>query len=137
LRSAEEFSIGHIKEDDMATRNKLSKGQAARGAVAAAPDLLEVIEAERTRLMQAESLLQCLLVALEDEEVETRGPYYPHVIELARELLTQCIGQLDSLRLRPLIEQARGENAYATTQERAGRHGADEVKESAEVVQLF
>jgi hypothetical protein len=121
----------------MATRNKLSKGQAARGAAAATPDLLEVVEAERTRLMQAESLLQCLLVALEDEAVETRGPYYPHVIELARELLTQSIGQLDSLRLRPLIEQARGEKAYATTEEKAGRHGADEVKESAEVVYLF
>jgi hypothetical protein len=137
LRSAKGFSTGHIKEDDMATRNKLSKAQATRSAVAATPDLLEFIEAERTRLMQTESLLQCLLVALEDEEVETRSPYYPHVIELARELLTQSIGQLDSLRLRPLIEQARGERAYATAEEKAGRHGADEVKESAEVVQLF
>ena len=121
----------------MATRNKLSKAQVARSAAAATPDLLEVVEAERTRLMQAESLLQCLLVALEDEEVETRSPYYPHVIELARELLTQSIGQLDSLRLRPLIEQARGEKAYATAEEKTGRHGADEVKESAEVVYLF
>jgi hypothetical protein len=137
LRSAKEISIGHIKEDEMATRNKLSKGQAARAAAASTPDLLEVVEAERTRLMQAESLLQCLLVALEGEEVETRSPYYPHVIELACELLTRSIGQLDSLRLRPLIEQARGEKAYATTEEKAGRHGADEVKESAEVVYLF
>lgn len=121
----------------MATRNKRSKVQAARSAAASSPDLLEVIEAERTRLMQAESLLQCLLVALEDEEVETRGPYYPQVIELARELLTRSIDHLDSLRLRPLIEQARGEKAYATAEERTGRHGADEVKESAEVVYLF
>ena len=121
----------------MATRNKMSKARAARSAAALTPDLLEAIEAERTRLMQAESLLQCLLAALEDEEVETRSPYYPQVIELARELLTQSIGQLDSLRLRPLIEQARGERAYATEEEKTGRHGADEVKESAEVVYLF
>lgn len=121
----------------MATRNKLPKAQAARSAAASNPDLLEIIEAERARLMQAESLLQCLLAALEDEEVETRGPYYPHVIELARELLTRSIDQFDSMRLRPLLEQARGEKAYATAEESTGRHGTDEVKESAEVVQLF
>lgn len=121
----------------MATRNKIPKAHAARAAAASTPDLLEVIEAERARLMQAESLLQCLLVALDDEEGEARSPYYPHVIELARELLTRSIGQLDSLRLRPLIEQARGDKDYATAEEKTGRHGTDEVKESAEVVYLF
>lgn len=121
----------------MATRNKMSKSRAAHSAAASTPDLLEAVEAERTRLMRAESLLQCLLVALDDEEVETRSPYYPHVVELACELLTRSIGQLDSLRLRPLVEQARGEKAYATAEDKAGRHGADEVKESAEVVYLF
>lgn len=121
----------------MATRDKVSKARALPKAAAASnPDLLEVIEAERARLMQAESLLQCLLVALEDEEVEVGSPYYPHVIELASELLTQSIGRLDSLRLRPL-EQALGEKAYGTAEEKTGRHGADEVKESAEVVYLF
>jgi hypothetical protein len=107
--------------------------------VAAAParDLLEVIEAERTRLMQAESLLQCLTAALDAEEGETQSPYYPNVIELARELLTQSIGQLDSLRLRPLIGQVLENKDYATAEERTGRHGTDEVKESAEVVYLF
>ena len=121
----------------MTTRNKSSKARTVQHVAASTPDLLEVIEAERARLMQAESLLQCLLAALKDEEVETRDPYFPHVIELARELLTQSIGELDSLRLRPLIEQARGEQAYATAEEKTGRHGAHEVKESAEVVQLF
>ena len=120
----------------MATRNKISKTRAAGEAAASTPDLLEAIEAERARLMQAESLLQCLLVALEGEEGEVCSPYYPQVIELARELLTQSIGQLDSLRLRPLIERARGEKDYGTVEERTGRHG-HEVKESAEVVQLF
>jgi hypothetical protein len=122
----------------MATRDRTSKARAVKNvAVATAQDLLEVVEAERTRLMQAESLLQCLTVALDAEEGETHSPYYPNVIELARDLLTQSIGQLDSLRLRPLIEQALANKDYATVDEKTGRHGTDEVKESAEVVYLF
>lgn len=120
----------------MATRNKTSKVRAVQEDAAAIPDLLEAIEAERNRLMQAESLLQCLLAALQDEAGEVQGPYYPHVIELARELLTQSIGRLDSVHLRPLIEQARGEKAYPVAEERKGNYD-DEVRESAEVVQLF
>lgn len=141
----------------MAERDSTSKGRPGRNRgsttscgttahdPAAGPEpksnsaLAETIEKERTRLMQAQSLLECIVIAMDYDEGNARGPYYPSVIELARDLVNKSVGQLDSVRLRPMIEQIRSGRDYATAEEKlqAGLSGKDEVKESGQVVYLF
>lgn len=66
--------------------------------------LYEAIEAERETLSKAESLLGCLAIAMESEFSMT-GPYYPHVAEVARQLVRQSINGLDSLTLQQLLSR--------------------------------
>lgn len=120
----------------MAARVRASKVRNASSAIEAAPDLLEFIEEERDRLMQAESLLECVLVALDAEDGATDSAYFPSVIAMARELMGRSIDRLDSIRLRPLLAQARGERNYETAEEKTGTYGT-EVKESADVHYLY
>lgn len=84
---------------------------AERGAseVRAAMPLLEAIENERNRLMQAESLLDVVLAAMEGCEGEVDGPHFPNVIELARDLVNASIDELDAVKLKPLIRKIREE----------------------------
>lgn len=82
-----------------------SAGPCTNELRAAAP-LLEAIENERNRLMQAESLLDVVLVAMEDSGGET-GPHFPNVIELARDLVKSSIDELDAVKLKPLIRKLR------------------------------
>jgi hypothetical protein len=99
-------------------------------------DLIEAIEEERARLMQAESLLHCVLIAMDDDS-EARGPYYPNLIELIRVLVNQSIGALDSVRLRPMIEQMKGDKPYPIPEERLGLGvGDDSVKDGGRVFYL-
>ena len=115
----------------------------AAGNPSAAPklksdsDLIEAIEGERARLMQAESLLHCIRIAMEDAEGGTRSPYYPSMIELIRGLVDQSIGALDSVRLRPTIEQMKGDKPYPTPEETLGLAlGGNSVKDSGTVFYL-
>jgi hypothetical protein len=62
--------------------------------------LHEAIETERGNLSKAESLLGCLAIAMEYETDTVKGPYYPDVAQLARELVKQSINGLDSLVLQ-------------------------------------
>jgi hypothetical protein len=64
--------------------------------------LLEAIEAERDRLSQADSVLACLIVAMEHPE-EADGPYYPDVVRHARALVRQCLQGLDSVALKQSV----------------------------------
>jgi hypothetical protein len=69
--------------------------------------LEDLIEAERARLMTAHSIMSCVAVAMEAEEVGSgHGPYYPGLIELARDLVNESIGRLDTLAVAPLFEAA-------------------------------
>jgi hypothetical protein len=60
---------------------------------------LDAIETERDNLSRAESLLRCLIIAMENEEMSSRGPYYPDVAEMAREILRKSINALDPIYL--------------------------------------
>jgi hypothetical protein len=62
--------------------------------------LHEAIETERDNLAKAESVLGCMAIAMEYESDSVSGPYYPHVAQLAREMVRQSINGLDSLVLQ-------------------------------------
>lgn len=63
----------------------------------------EKIETEQARLMKAEAVLHCVVVAMDEGgEGGTDGPDYQGAIEVARELVGEAIDQLDSVRVRAL-----------------------------------
>ena len=94
---------------DNASKNPPNRIPAAMTAeVRLDAPLLQAIEEERARLMQVESLLDCMLVAMDnDDDSDAEDPYYPNIIELARELVNKVIGQLDTVKLKPLIQQVK------------------------------
>jgi len=100
----------------MATKDDTSKARPGRNSAAAAKaqsaftppkraktaSILKHIEAivedERARLMKAHSILSCVVIAMEDEQIcSNEGPYWPSVIESASDLIDEAIRQLDSL----------------------------------------
>jgi hypothetical protein len=71
---------------------------------------LKAIESERDNLSRAESLLRCLTIALEYEGISHKGPYYPDVAEIAREMVRKSIRALDSINLpSPTRDRVREE----------------------------
>lgn len=85
----------------------------------ASTPIQDAIEAERARLMSAEAILHCVVVAMDESESGgAEAPNYQVAIEVARELVVQTIDQLDSVRVKPLL----GFN---------GMQRVDSVKESA------
>lgn len=70
------------------------------------PLLEDLIEEERSRLMKADAILHCVLVAMEDDGGDaTHAPHYPSIVELARDLVNQSINQLDSVQIGPTMHQ--------------------------------
>jgi hypothetical protein len=66
--------------------------------------LLDLIEIERANLARADSLLGCLKVAMEYGDADThRRPYYPDVVEIARELVRGSVNALDSIHLPEFV----------------------------------
>jgi hypothetical protein len=63
-------------------------------------ELHEAIETERGNLSTADSVLGCLMIAMEYEADSVTGPYYPDVVGLARDLVRKSINGLDSLVLQ-------------------------------------
>jgi hypothetical protein len=61
--------------------------------------LLKAIETERDNLSRAESLLGCLTIAMEYEEMTYKGPYYPDVAQIAREMVRKSIRALDPINI--------------------------------------
>jgi hypothetical protein len=66
--------------------------------------VLETVEQERANLSRAESLLECLRVAMEYDERQTNGPYYPDVAQIAGELVRKSVNALDSIHLSRLTK---------------------------------
>jgi len=65
-----------------------------------------VIEAERTRLLRADSLLGCLQIALDpDAPVILPEVHFPDTVEAVRELVAESIRRLDFFQLRKLVHQ--------------------------------
>jgi hypothetical protein len=75
--------------------------------------LHEAIESERGNLSKAESLLGCLAIAMEYETDTVKGPYYPDVAQLARELVKQSINSLDSVVLEQRLARNKVKEDHA------------------------
>jgi hypothetical protein len=60
---------------------------------------LNAIEVERDNLSRADSLLGCLALAMEHGGIDHKGPYYPDVVQMAREIVKKSIGALDPIHL--------------------------------------
>ncbi|PZN31554.1 MAG: hypothetical protein DIU71_09640 [Proteobacteria bacterium] len=69
--------------------------------------LEDVIEDERLRLMKAHSILSCATIAMEEGHLDERGPYYPAIIDLARDLIDETLRRLDSVKLRVFLQPLR------------------------------
>jgi hypothetical protein len=107
----------------MATNKSVSRARAARalarkvassepraaiesGSLTATQALKDIIEEERTRLMTAESVLECAMLAMDEtDHDQAQGPYYQNVIGVARDLILQSIDRLDSVRLGPMLDK--------------------------------
>ncbi|HLS82918.1 MAG TPA: hypothetical protein VK025_16070 [Steroidobacter sp.] len=104
-------------------------GKSERRLVHPSPEAIEalhlLIETERARLMKAVDTLSCVLAAMEKESGRFTGPYYPNAIEVARDLVSHTLDELDSVRLKPIMSALRGEAQPASK----GAKGAMEIKE--------
>src|SRR6185295_4792552 len=57
----------------------------------------EAIEAERSVLMKADAVLNCLALAMDyDDGSNIPRPYYAIIVELARDLVNDSIGRLET-----------------------------------------
>jgi hypothetical protein len=61
--------------------------------------VLKAIETERDNLLRADSLLECLKIAMEYGETTHKGPYYPDVAQIAHEMVRKSISALDPINL--------------------------------------
>jgi hypothetical protein len=111
----------------MVTRQRSSKTRRLQNAPRATSDdaqnrhpygvpvpkgLQEAIEAERDNLCAAESLLACMAVALEYLDDPLKGPYFPPVANLARELVARSIDGLDPGVIRERLLRNKIEEAF-------------------------
>jgi len=112
----------------MVTRRRSSKTRQLRSRPLITPDdaqnrheygvpvpkrLHEAIQAERDNLCKAESLLACMVVALEYQDNPLDGPYYfPSVAQLARELVARSIDGLDPGVLRERLLRNKIEEVF-------------------------
>jgi hypothetical protein len=88
---ARQFSTKHRRRNARSTSPKISGSQLDL--------LLKAIETERDNLSCAESLLGCLKIAMEYGERTHKGPYYPDVAQIAREMVRKSISALDPINL--------------------------------------
>src|SRR5437868_6640831 len=104
----------------MAKRSDASKARAAGNQKSSRarpssrhviPEAVEdLVEAERERLMRAHSVLDCILRAMDaDDVMPTEGPHYPSLIEIARDLVDESIRRLDAANLRSAPEKVEDE----------------------------
>ena len=114
----------------MVTRRRSSKTRQLRSRPLTTPDdaqnrheygvpvpkrLHEAIQAERDNLCKAESLLACMVVALEYQDNPLDGPYFPPVAQLARELVARSIDGLDPGVLRERLLRNKIEEVFCVS----------------------
>jgi len=81
--------------------------------------LHEAIENERENLFKADSLLGCLIIAMEYGSDLPGGPYYPDVAQAARELVKKSINGLDALVLHEASRnKVRDNHCFSFTRRR-------------------
>ena len=114
------------------SRTRLSRNHAkptptehdSHSTTVASTPIQDAIETERARLMSAEAILHCVVVAMNESEGDgAQTPNYQAAIEVARELVVRTIDQLDSVRVKPLLG-------------RSGLQRVDGVRESAREYRL-
>jgi len=67
------------------------------------------IEAQRGSLMDAEAVLDCVILAMDDGlRVDRPGPNYLTLIRIGRDFVHSAIDQLDSVNVREAITQSHG-----------------------------
>ena len=115
---------------------KKSRASVAQPAVDSppAPDtsaLENIVEEERSRLMKALAILNCVVIAMEDEGIcAGGGPYYPAVIESARDLVNESINRLDGVGLA-LLSRKLEDSEVAEVSEGTQLRGKYEVREES------
>jgi hypothetical protein len=84
---------------DSAERDTATQGSPEGVEITAAQDLIRIIiDDERMRLMKAQSILQCVEIAMEAEQAfASDGPYWPSVIDSAIEIIGQSVRTLGNL----------------------------------------
>jgi hypothetical protein len=65
--------------------------------------MTDAIEVERGRLMDAETILHCVVLAMNEHECEPDEPYFQNAVDVARGLLRRSIDGLDSVRLQSSV----------------------------------
>lgn len=79
--------------------------------------LHEAIENERGTLGKAASILRCLAISLEyDDMPSEEGPHYPDVADIACMLVRQACNGLDSVTLKSRVMRDRGRLRHARRQ---------------------
>jgi hypothetical protein len=97
---------GPVGAGQVARKDLVRQASERADALATAEALKRIIEEERVRLMSAESILECAMLAMDETDHEqANGPYYQNVIGVARDLILKSIDQLDSVRLAPMLEK--------------------------------
>jgi hypothetical protein len=67
------------------------------------------IAAERSRLLDAEAVLDCMIVAMgEDVRLDAAGPSYSNVVRVVRGLVSRTIDRLDSVNVKATIAAPDG-----------------------------
>jgi hypothetical protein len=96
-------SNGNANRRDSARRaDRSRKGPKAVRIASIFNHVENIVEDERARLMKAHSILECVVMAMEEEQIcHTEGPYWPSVIESALGMIDESIRRLDSLDYSP------------------------------------
>jgi hypothetical protein len=92
MKPARRFSIKHHRQNPAGSAFPTISGTQLNR-------LLKAIETERDNLSRADSLLGCLEIAMEYGETTHKGPYYPDVAKIAREMVRKSISALDPINL--------------------------------------
>lgn len=99
----------------MATKKSTPGTRSRRNSQAAVPPdsqfeaFRDHIETQRSRLMDAEAVLDCMLRAMDDDlRIDELSPNYPSLLRIAREFVLTAIDQLDWVNLRAAFVQMQG-----------------------------
>jgi hypothetical protein len=86
--------------DSIQLRKATSDTAIEQANAAALNPITDAIEAERGRLMNAEAILHCTVLAMNEHDcADPDGPYFQNIVDVARDLVRQSINGLDSVRL--------------------------------------
>jgi hypothetical protein len=87
--------------------------EAPRASSGGIPRALHVaIEAERSRLMRADAILHCAVLAMDEQGCPRMGaPDYQAVIDVARDMIGVTIAQLDSFSLLTVLRYVKAASA--------------------------